>query len=200
MATAGLIGCSAESGSMPGRVNPMITVTAMCIDNPEQHDRGATSLAKAFAGVAKNVGLPSAVAFHVVVIGRERKFEAGLREDLFAIGREAILNACRHSRAKHIETEIEYRSAELRITIRDDGCGIDAKRLLQSETRGLQGMCALAERIGARLRISSKIATGTEIELCVPGRIVFEECRVRGTTGIRLVNCARWVRDWIQKK
>ena len=178
----------------------MIAVPAMCFDNLEQHDRGATSLAQAFAGVAKNVDLPSAVAFRVVVIGREREFKAGLREDLFAIGREAILDACRHSRAKHIETEIEYRSAELRIAIRDDGCGIDAKRLLQSETRGLQGMCALAERIGARLRIFGEIATGTEIELCVPGRIAFEESKVRGTAGIKLVNCARYVRDWIAKQ
>ena len=177
----------------------MITVPAMCFDNLEQHDRGATSLAQAFAGVAKNVDLPSAVAFRVVVIGREREFKAGLREDLFAIGREAILDACRHSRAKHIETEIEYRSAELRIAIRD-GCGIDAKRLLQSESRGLQEMCALAERIGARLLISSELATGTEIELCVPGRIAFGESKVRGTAGIKLVNCARYVHHWIRKK
>ena len=181
-------------------VNLKITVPAMCFDSLEQHDRGATSLAQAFAGLAKNVELPSAVAFRVVVIGREKEFKAGLRADLFTIGREAILNAYRHSRAKHIETEIEYRSAELRIAIRDDGCGIDAKRLLQSENRGLQEMSALAERIGGRLRIFSKIATGTEIELCVPGRIAFEESKVRGTGVIRLVNCARYVRDWIGKQ
>jgi signal transduction histidine kinase len=153
----------------------MAMVPAMCFDNLERHDRGTTSLAQAFAGVAKNVDLPSAVAFRVVVIGREREFKAELRADLFTIGREAILNAYRHSRAKHIETEIEYRSAKLRIAIRDDGCGINAKRLLQSENRGLQGMCALAEQIGARLRIFSKIETGTEIELCAPGSIAFEE-------------------------
>jgi signal transduction histidine kinase len=178
----------------------MIAVPAMCFDNLEQHDRSATSLAQAFAEVAKNLDLSSAVAFHVVVIGQEREFKAGVREDLFAIGREAILNACRHSRAKHIETEIEYRSAELRIAIRDDGCGIGAKRLLQSENRGLQEMCALAERIGARLRMFSKIAMGTEIELSVPGRIAFEESTIRESAGIKLVNCARFVRDWIGKQ
>ena len=177
----------------------MIAVPAMCFDNVEQHERGATSLAQAFAGVAKNV-VPLAVAFRLVVIGREREFKAGLRADLFTIGREAILNAYRHSRAKHIEAEIEYRSAELRIAIRDDGCGFDAKKLLQGENRGLQEMCALAEQIGARLRIFSKIATGTEIELCVPGGIAFEESKVRGTAGIKLVNCARYVRDRIGKQ
>jgi signal transduction histidine kinase len=178
----------------------MATVSAMCFDNLERHERGTTSLAQAFAGVAKNVDLPSAVVFRVVVIGREREFKAGLRADVFAIGREAILNAHRHSGAEQIEIEIEYRSAEVRIAIRDDGCGIDAKRLWQSENRGLQEMCALAERIGARLRIFSQIATGTEIELCVPGRIAFEESRVRRTAGIKLVNCARYVRDWIGKQ
>lgn len=172
----------------------------MCSENLEKHERGATSLAQAFAGVAKNVHLPSAVAFRVVVIGREREFRAGLSADLFAIGREAILNACRHSRAKHIETEIEYRPAELRIAIRDDGCGIDAQRLLQSENRGLQEMCALAERTGVSLRIFSKLATGTDIELCVPGRIAFEESKVWGTAGIKLVNWAPNVRDWIGKQ
>jgi signal transduction histidine kinase len=178
----------------------MATVPVMCFDSLERHDWGATSLAQAFVGVAKNADLPLAVAFRVVVIGREREFKAGLRADLFAIGREAIRNACRHSRAKHIETEIEYRSAELRIAIRDDGCGINATRLPQSEDGGLQGMYALAERIGARLRIFSKIATGTEVELCVPARIAFEESKVRGTAGIKLVNCARYVRDWIGKQ
>jgi signal transduction histidine kinase len=46
-----------------------------------------------------------------------------------AESKQAILNANRHSRAKHIETEIEYQFAELRIAIRDDGCGIDPKKL-----------------------------------------------------------------------
>ena len=178
----------------------MATVPAMCFDNLERHDPGTTSLAQAFAGVAKDVDLPSAVAFRVIVIGREREFKAGLRADLFSIGREAILNAYRHSGAKHIETEIEFGSAELRIAIRDDGCGMNAKRLLQSENRGLQGICALAERIGARLRIYSKIATGTEIELCVPGRIAFEGSKVRRTSGIKLKDCVRHVRDWIAKQ
>jgi signal transduction histidine kinase len=172
----------------------------MGFDSLEQHDRDTTSLAQAFAGVLKDADLSSDVAFRVVVIGREREFKAGLREDLFTIGLEAILNAYRHSRAKHIETEIEYRSAELRIAIRDDGCGISAKKLSQGENRGLQGMRVLAERIGARFHIFSKIATGTEIELCVPGHIAFVQSKVRGTAGIKLVNCARYVRDRIGKQ
>lgn len=49
--------------------------------------------------------------------GRQRELKAGPRDELYRIGWELIVNAYRHSRAKHIETEIEYRSTELRIAV-----------------------------------------------------------------------------------
>jgi signal transduction histidine kinase len=116
------------------------------------------------------------VGFRVVVHGQERKLRAGLFEDVYRIGREAIFNAYRHSRAKSIEAEIEYRPTELRIAIRDNGCGIDVHELyrLNNGHRGLRGMRERAERIGARLRLLSKATLGTEVELCVPNRLAFE--------------------------
>jgi signal transduction histidine kinase len=133
-----------------------------------------SSLGQDLAGVPNDLGLPSAVGFRVVVEGRRRELRAGLREELYRIGREAIFNAYRHSRAKHIETEIEYRPTELRISVRDNGCGIDPQMLERQGHWGLQGMRERAERIGARLRILSKVAMGTEVELCLPSRVAFE--------------------------
>jgi signal transduction histidine kinase len=126
------------------------------------------------AGVPNALGLPSTVGFRVVVEGEQRKLKAGLRNELYRIGREAIFNAYRHSRAKHIEAEIEYRTAQLRIAVRDNGCGIDPQSLERDGHWGLRGMRERAERIGARLRVLSRAALGTEIELCVPGRVAFE--------------------------
>jgi signal transduction histidine kinase len=135
------------------------------------------SLGEALAGVPTDLCLPPSVGFRVVVHGKERKLKAGLFEDVYRIGREAIFNAYRHSRAKSIEAEIEYRPTELRIAIRDNGRGIDARELhrLNSGHRGLRGMRERAERIGARLRLLSKVALGTEVELCVPNRVAFEQ-------------------------
>jgi len=135
-----------------------------------------SSLGQDLAGVPSDLGLPSAVGFRVVVEGRSRELRAGLREELYRIGREAIFNAYRHARAKYIETEIEYRSTELRISVRDNGCGIDPRLLERPGHWDLHGMRERAERIGARLRILSKIASGTEVELCVPSRLAFEPC------------------------
>jgi signal transduction histidine kinase len=137
------------------------------------------SLGEALAGVPNDLGLPSTVEFRVVVQGRQRELRAELRDELYLIGREAIVNAYRHSGAQHIETEIEFRPAELRITVRDNGRGIDPQSLQRKGHWGLQGMRERAERIGARFRILSKAALGTEVELCVPSQIAFEQSGVR---------------------
>jgi signal transduction histidine kinase len=135
------------------------------------------SLGEAFAGIRTDLGLPSSVGFRVVVQGKERGLRAGLRDEVYRIGREAIVNAYRHSRARDIETEVEFRSTELRIAVRDNGCGIDPHELQWGRKGhwGLQGMRERAERIGARLRLWSRVALGTEVELCVPGRVAFEQ-------------------------
>ena len=157
-----------------------------------------TSLGKAFAGVQNDLGFSSGVGFRVVVHGKERELRPGLRDEVYRIGREAIVNAWRHSRARHIEVDVEYRSTELRIAVRDDGCGIDPQELKWGRNGhwGLQGMRERAERIGARLRLLSKVALGTEVELCVPSRVAFEQSEVRG----RLLNwisaLARAGREW----
>jgi signal transduction histidine kinase len=132
------------------------------------------TLGQDLAGVPNDLGLPSTVGFRVVVEGEQRELKAGLRDELYRIGREAIFNAYRHSRAKRIEAEVEYRAAQLRIAVRDNGCGIDPQLLERNGHWGLRGMRERAERMGARLRILSKVALGTEIELCVPGRVAFE--------------------------
>ena len=75
------------------------------------------------------MGLPSDVGFRVVVEGRQRELTPCLWDDAYRIGREAIVNAYRYSRAKDIETAIEYRPAELRIAVRDNGCEIDPQQL-----------------------------------------------------------------------
>jgi signal transduction histidine kinase len=135
------------------------------------------SLGQALAGVPSDLCLPESTRFRVVVHGKERALADGPFEEVYRIGREAILNAYRHSRAKLIEADIEYRPTEVRIAVRDNGCGIDAHQLQRHGGRhwGLLGMRERAERIGARLCLLSKAAMGTEVELRVPNRVAFQQ-------------------------
>jgi light-regulated signal transduction histidine kinase (bacteriophytochrome) len=137
--------------------------------------RPFSSLADDLACVPSDTGHTSTDDFQVVVHGSERPLKAGLRGEIYLIGREAIINACRHSGAKTIEIKVEYRPTELRIAVRDNGYGIDPRTLKwgKSGQSGLQSIRERAERIGARLRLRSGISLGTEVEVCVPGEIAF---------------------------
>ena len=92
------------------------------------------------------------------------------------IGREALVNACRHSRASNIEVVLEYGAKQLRILVRDNGCGIDPQVLRSGREGhwGISGMRERAEEIGARLKVWSGADAGTEVELSIPSDIAFE--------------------------
>jgi signal transduction histidine kinase len=133
-------------------------------------------LAEAFARIPKDLGTGDQIEFRVVVLGSPRRLNPVVRDEVYGIGHEALVNALRHSRATHIEVELQYTATRFRLVVRDDGCGIDSEVLHSGRDGhwGLQGMRERAERIGARLRVWSRRAAGTELELAIPARVAFE--------------------------
>ena len=115
------------------------------------------------------------VDFRVIVDGEQRPLHPVLRDEVYRIGREALINAFRHARAKKIEMELKYSAKQLCVLVRDDGCGIDPNVLQTGRDGhwGLSGMRERADRIGARLHVMSSASAGTEIELSVPGNVAF---------------------------
>lgn len=133
-------------------------------------------LEHAFSRIRQEFATQKQVGFRVVVEGGLRPLHPILRDEVYRIGREALVNAFRHARAKNIEVEVEYAASHLRIAVRDDGCGIDPQTL-RSESgvhRGIAGMRERAESIGARLRIRNRPQGGTEVELSVPSQVAFQ--------------------------
>jgi ligand-binding sensor domain-containing protein/signal transduction histidine kinase len=142
-------------------------------------------LEHAFSLIQQEVVPPGAAGpqpeFRVIVDGERRPLHPLLRDEVYRIGREALLNTFRHARARKIEIELKYSPRNLRVLVRDDGCGIDPE-ILQSGRDGhfgLSGMRERADRIGARLHLWSSPTAGTEIELSIPGHIVFQDRRNR---------------------
>jgi signal transduction histidine kinase len=138
--------------------------------------RGLLDLGEAFSQVQKEFVGHDEAEFHVIVEGTPRPLHPFIRDEIYRIGREALTNAFRHSRAKTIEVELEYATDELRVLVRDSGIGFDPK-VLQSGRDGhwgLFGMRERARRIDARLRVLTRPAAGTEVELTVPGHLSYE--------------------------
>ena len=140
------------------------------------HDRDLLDLKEAFSKVQLEFVSPEQVDFRVLEFGRPHSLDPLVRDEIYAIGHEALVNAFRHSCAKRVEVEIEYSRTKLHVVVRDDGCGMDPEMLTSGRQGhwGLLGMRERAGKIGASLRVFSRIGAGTEIKLSVPGRIAFE--------------------------
>lgn len=82
----------------------------------------------------------------------------------FMIAREALANALRHARARHVVLVLDGDGGELRLRVRDDGTGIgDTDRAGRPGHLGLVGMRERAIAIGARLDIHRHAEGGTEV-------------------------------------
>jgi signal transduction histidine kinase len=132
-------------------------------------------LEQAFSRLRQDLRVEESSGFRVVVEGRPRPLHPFIRDEVYSIGREALVNAFRHSRAESIQVEVEYGTNHLRVLISDDGCGIDSEVLRSGRDGhwGMSGMRERAERIGARLKVRSRAASGTEVELYVPSHVAY---------------------------
>jgi signal transduction histidine kinase len=130
---------------------------------------------QAFLRMRKELGMDEKINFRVVVEGSPRPLQSLIRDEIYNIGREAMVNAFRHSGANSLEVELEYAANQMTVLVRDNGCGIDPQvlRLGLDGHWGLSGMRERAERIGGSFRVLSGASAGTEIELSIPGRIAF---------------------------
>ena len=137
--------------------------------------RDASNLEQAFSHVPQELPTQQGIAFRVIVDGQPRPLHPVIRDEVYRIGREALVNAFRHAHASSIEVEVQYTASDLRILVRDDGSGIDPQVLRSGREGhwGLPGMRERAERIGAKLKVWSRSAAGTEIELIVPGSVAY---------------------------
>lgn len=172
---------TADSPAKP-LVNRVLDMMAHAIDEGRNTVRGLRSpewgskdLEQSFSRFHQELAIARQTRFRVIVEGAPRPLRPVIGDDVYLIGREALANAFQHSGAGEIEVELEYTASQLRILVRDNGRGI-ASNILQSVDdghRGLSGMRERTERIGARLRVLSRVAAGMEIELSVPSHIAY---------------------------
>ncbi|WP_263351797.1 sensor histidine kinase [Acidicapsa acidisoli] len=138
--------------------------------------RDSRDLERSLSSVPEELALEQKAAFRIIVDGPVRPLHPSVRNEIYLIGREALLNAFRHARASNIEVQMDYSIGHLQMTVRDDGCGIDPKVVESGRDGhwGLPGMRERAGRIGAKLKVLSRSAAGTEVELTVPRHIAYQ--------------------------
>jgi PAS domain S-box-containing protein len=98
--------------------------------------------------------------------GQPRELPAEWAANILRVGQEALTNVLRHARASEFNMMLVFDSREIRLELRDNGCGFNPQR--KHEGFGLQGMRERAEGMGGRLTIQSAAGQGTAISIILP--------------------------------
>jgi signal transduction histidine kinase len=145
----------------------------------------ALNLEHAFAQIQQEfeAGSSREARFRVTVTGEPELLQPVLRDELYRIGREALVNAFRHSQATVIEISITYSPRYFCMVVCDNGRGIDPAMLRGEAHWGLTGMQERASHIGASLKVLSRPSAGTEVQLKVPAKLAYRSAaRASDTT------------------
>jgi signal transduction histidine kinase/ligand-binding sensor domain-containing protein len=107
--------------------------------------------------------------------GKALRFHPVVFEELFAIAREALLNAARHAGATEVTFGVAYGKDDFTMTVCDNGHGIAAEVQQAGHLSGHFGMIGMRERaarIGATLTLTSG-AGGTQWHLVLPATLAY---------------------------
>jgi PAS domain S-box-containing protein len=150
-------------------------------------DQTPLDLSMSLSSVQQEFVVQPDTDFRVVIVGNVRPLQEQVGREVYRIGREALVNAFRHSGATWIELKLEYADSDLRMRVQDNGCGIDpgVLRVGREGHCGLTGMRERTIRIGGSLNILSR-PTGTEVHLLIPGSIAFPVVVIPSTLGCEL--------------
>lgn len=111
------------------------------------------------------------IALEVVLVGTARPLPHPVQNELFRIALEGVTNAVKHARPRSIRVEIHHEGEHLRLTVEDDGLGLDESQRAAAEASGHFGLRAMEERadlIGARLELRRGPEGGTVLEVTCP--------------------------------
>ena len=146
---------------------------ALRVSTTEQNE-----LAEFLDGTLKEHCRGSSLSVALSVVGGPRALHPIVRDEISLIAKEAIRNACLHSRASHLRVELGY-ADDLILWFKDNGVGIDPDILAKGKAGhfGLQGMKERGARIRAKITVLSTRNVGTELMLRVPGGIAYKHER-----------------------
>lgn len=165
------------------RLDEVLALMRRVVDEGRDAVRGlraesaeSDDLERAFGRVPDELGIDREVSVRVSAEGKVPPLRAPVRDEVYRIGREALVNALRHSGADRIAVELRYRAKGFGLTVEDDGMGIEAGILAAGKEGhwGLPGMRERAARLGARFVAASQPGQGTRIVLEVPAAVAYQ--------------------------
>lgn len=157
--------------------------------------QGAATLAESLAEVGLGLAESTPMDCSVTTSGQVRDLRGHVMEELFSIGREALINAFRHSRGRRVDVVLHYATKKFTMTIQDDGIGLPATMLEHGNRSGhwgLPGMRERADAVNGTLTTANLPGGGTCVVLTVPARTAYVSQGTAWPALARWSNIVRW--------
>jgi signal transduction histidine kinase len=87
---------------------------------------------------------------------------------VFRIVQEGLWNLNKHSGAQEAQVDLRMIRNRLEVTVRDEGCGFDVRKLRQNGGLGFLSMKERAHLLGGKFEIHSETGKGTTVKAWVP--------------------------------
>lgn len=104
------------------------------------------------------------------ILGNEYRLRPDYEVAIFRLIQEGLQNAIKHANASVIKVLIELLDEKIAIIIKDDGVGFDPAKVSE-KSFGLLGMKERVEILNGKMKIDSKIGSGTKVTIVVPYNI-----------------------------
>jgi len=132
-------------------------------------DLGLVPTLKKYSSALKE---KSGIDIRLNMTGEERRLEPYLEVMVFRAIQELLSNAIFHSQASEVRLKVDQLPEELRISIEDNGRGIDTDNLEKDSGMGLKVIKERAEMLGGSFVITSRLGEGTRVEMQVPAGVL----------------------------
>lgn len=115
-----------------------------------------------------NFGTITSLQSSFTVIGEEKDLSVVTKQRLFAVAHNALANVYKYAQASKVSGELTFGDETLKLSIQDDGVGLDIAELASSSGHGVPNMRRIAEESGGSLDISSTLGSGTTVTVTIP--------------------------------
>ncbi len=174
-------------------LNFMGMSTPSCLDAREALEKAASHLTAAIVearrvieglrpGLLDDLGLVPALEYYAQELGSEAEWgvevdappdfprlPSAVEMTAFRIGQEALNNARKYARARHVRLQVRLRDSTLVLVIEDDGIGFDVDALGEGvHVFGILGMKERAHLLGGTCDIRSRPGEGTVVRVLLP--------------------------------
>lgn len=114
----------------------------------------------------------SGLTAHFVADPLPTRLPAEIEIACYRVAQESLNNVVRHAQARQVRIELRRVGGELRLMVRDDGLGFNARaarlRAVRGDSFGLLGMEERVLLLGGSFKIKSAPQGGTQVRACFP--------------------------------